>query len=130
MRSIKLYKCETCGNIVLVLQDSNNPLTCCETPMKLLEPNTNDAAPEKHVPYLKSKVKDCKLLDTAIYEVQIGQIEHPMLPEHYINWIGSFDNESWVIKWLRPGQKPKKNLKVGKYSSVYEYCNLHGLWKK
>ena len=94
MRSIKLYKCETCGNIVLVLQDSNNPLTCCETPMKLLEPNTNDAAPEKHVPYLKSKVKDCKLLDTAIYEVQIGQIEHPMLPEHYINWIGSFDNES------------------------------------
>jgi superoxide reductase len=94
MRSIKIHKCEICGNIVLALQDSNNPLTCCNQTMKVLEPNANATSPEKHVPFLKSKVKDCKLIETAIYEVQIGQIEHPMLPEHYINWIGSFDNES------------------------------------
>jgi superoxide reductase len=62
--------------------------------------------------------------------VQIGQFDHPMIPEHYINWIGSFDNESWVIKWLKPGQKPKKNLKISKFAEVYGYCNLHGLWKK
>jgi superoxide reductase len=85
MRGIKICKCEVCGNIVLLLQDSNNPLTCCNKQMKILQPNTTDAASEKHVPFLKSKVKDCKLMDTAIYEVQIGQTEHPMIPEHYIN---------------------------------------------
>jgi desulfoferrodoxin-like iron-binding protein len=85
MRSIKICKCTTCGNIVLLLQDSNNQLTCCGKTMTILEPNKNEGIPEKHVPFLKSKIKDCKLIDTAIYEVQIGQQEHPMLPEHYIN---------------------------------------------
>jgi superoxide reductase len=50
--------------------------------------------------------------------------------EHHIEWIGSFDEESWIIKWLTPNDKPIKNLKVSPTASLYEYCNLHGLWKK
>jgi superoxide reductase len=53
-----------------------------------------------------------------------------MLLEHFINWIASFNNDTWVIKWLKPGQEPKCNIKVEKDSSLYEYCNIHGLWKK
>jgi superoxide reductase len=55
---------------------------------------------------------------------------HPMLPEHYINWIGSFNNDIWVIKWLKPGQEPKTEIKIEDTSKIYEYCNIHGLWKK
>jgi superoxide reductase len=70
------------------------------------------------------------LANASIYKVQVGSVEHPMTTEHYINWIGSFDNESWIIKWLKPGEKPIKKLKVTNAATVYEYCNLHGLWKK
>jgi superoxide reductase len=53
-----------------------------------------------------------------------------MLPEHWINWIGVFNEKTWVIKWLSPGDKPKKHFKIKDDSQLYEYCNLHGLWKK
>jgi superoxide reductase len=82
------------------------------------------------VPFLKEKVKDCKVAGAPIWEVQVGSVLHPMLPEHWINWIGSFSNNTWVIKWLNPGDEPKHSLRINSDSTVYEYCNLHGLWKK
>jgi superoxide reductase len=53
-----------------------------------------------------------------------------MIPEHFINWIGSFSNNAWVIKWLNPNDQPQHNLKVDADATLYEYCNIHGLWKK
>jgi superoxide reductase len=84
MKVVKIYKCDVCGNMVLKLKDGQGNMMCCNKPMTLLEPNTSDGASEKHVPYIKSKIKDCKIANNAIYEVQIGSIEHPMSIEHHI----------------------------------------------
>jgi superoxide reductase len=53
-----------------------------------------------------------------------------MLPEHHIAWIGTFSDKSWDIKWLNPTDKPNVITLVEPNATVYEYCNLHGLWKK
>ena len=126
---IKIYKCEVCGNMTLMIKQGGGTMTCCNKNMVLLKANTSDGATEKHVPVLVEKLKTCDIANASIYNVQVGGVEHPMTQEHYINWIGTFDNESWIIKWLKPGEKPVKKLKITNTASVYEYCNLHGLWK-
>jgi superoxide reductase len=85
MKQIKVYKCTVCGNIVLKLEDKTESLSCCEAPMIMLKPNNTDGAIEKHVPYIKAKIKDCKIANAPIYNVQVGSTPHPMLNEHYIN---------------------------------------------
>lgn len=88
-----------------------------------LEANTTDAATEKHVPAV-SETEDGKLL------VTVGSVEHPMTPEHYIEWIAYADEKKTIVKHLKPGDKPQaKFCHKGQGATVYAYCNLHGLWK-
>ena len=47
--------------------------------MQELVPNTTDAAVEKHVPVIQ--------IDGSKVTVTVGSAEHPMIPEHYIQWI-------------------------------------------
>ena len=75
----QVYKCEMCGNIIEVLHTGAGELVCCNQSMKLLEENTTDAATEKHVPVIE------KSGDTVT--VKVGSIDHPMLDEHYIEFI-------------------------------------------
>jgi superoxide reductase len=53
-----------------------------------------------------------------------------MTPEHHIEWIAGFSDKTWTIKWLDPNEQPAKNLHIYDDTAIYEYCNLHGLWKK
>jgi superoxide reductase len=53
-----------------------------------------------------------------------------MTPEHHIEWIAGFGDNTWTIKWLNVNEQPAKSLHIYDDTTVYEYCNLHGLWKK
>ena len=87
-----------------------------------LIPNTTDAAGEKHVPVIKVSGEEVK--------VEVGSVEHPSLPAHYIEWIVLVTESGFQMKWLKPGMKPEAVFKVtNKPVAAYEYCNLHGLWK-
>ncbi len=84
--------------------------------------NTTDGAFEKHVPVIEVTG------DTVT--VKVGSVEHPSLPEHYIEWILLVTEGGFQIKYLKPGMKPEVVFKViEKPVEAYEYCNLHGLWK-
>ena len=84
--------------------------------------NTTDGAYEKHVPMIE--VQD------ETVTVKVGSIEHPSLPEHYIEWILLETVQGFQIHYLKPGMKPEAVFKVNeKAVAAYEYCNLHGLWK-
>lgn len=117
---MKFIKCEGCESIAVVLTDGK----CCAGETNEIEPNTVDAATEKHVPYV---VKDGNTL-----KVQVGEVEHPMVQEHYITWIVVETKTGAMIKKLKPEQKPyaEFNVEGEEVVAVYEYCNLHGLWKK
>lgn len=120
----KFFKCEVCGNIVALIHDAKAPMSCCGQHMTELTANTVDAAREKHVPFVKVEA------DTV--SAQIGEVIHPMLPEHHIEWIYLETDQGGHYKNLKPGDDPKALFHVEGETptAVYEYCNLHGLWKK
>lgn len=121
---MKLLKCPICGNIVEMIEDKGVPVMCCGKPMVELNANTTDGALEKHVPVVEIK-------DDTLF-VKVGSVEHPMLEEHYITMI-IVELENKVLRVnLKPNEKPEAVFALGGYKGtvkVYEYCNLHGLWK-
>ena len=60
-----------------------------------------------------------------------GETKHPMLEEHFIEWITLSTNQGIYRKQLNPGQEPVADfcLDGEQVEEVYAYCNLHGLWK-
>ena len=120
----KFYICRHCGNIIMKLKDSGVPVVCCGEPMEELKAGTTDGALEKHVPVWELK--------DGVVSVVVGSVEHPMLPEHFIEFIVLQTKDGVQVKKLAPGEAPKASftLKAGdEVEAVYEYCNLHGLWK-
>ena len=83
--------------------------------------NTTDASNEKHVPVIT--------INGDEVTVAVGSVEHPSLPEHYIEWIVLVTEAGFQIHYLKPGQTPKATFRVTEpVVAAYEYCNLHGLW--
>lgn len=118
----EVYRCKVCGNIVEVLHAGAGTLTCCGEPMQLLAENSVDAAKEKHVPVIE-KIE-------GGYNVKVGEVDHPMLENHYIEWIELVEGEKIQRKHLNPGEKPEAVFYTDA-EDVYarEYCNLHGQWR-
>ncbi|MEK6935636.1 MAG: desulfoferrodoxin [Nanoarchaeota archaeon] len=113
----QVWKCEICGNIIEVLHEGADALVCCGQPMELQKENSVDAAKEKHIPVIKGN------------KVIVGSVPHPMIEEHYIEWIEATGEKGEVSKiFLKPNQKPEAEF-CFKVKSAREYCNLHGLWK-
>ena len=119
----KFYICERCGNFVAFIENKGPSLTCCGQPMTGLVPNTVDASGEKHLPEAT--------LSGDNLRVQVGSVLHPMTEEHYIQFIYVETEHGGQRKCLKPGDEPIAEFSfVGdKPVAVYEYCNLHGLWK-
>lgn len=117
----QIYKCEVCGNIVEVVHAGEGQLVCCGQPMKLMEENTVDAATEKHIPVIEKK-------ENSVL-VKVGSIEHPMIEEHYIEWIEVVCETGEIYKkFLKAGDKPEAEFNF-EVKEARAYCNLHGLWK-
>ncbi len=128
MTKVKFFICKHCGNLVGIIQDSGVPIVCCGENMTELVPNTTDGALEKHVPVVtKEKTKE----GFDIIKAKVGSIEHPMTEAHYIQWIYLQTDKGGHRISLNPGEKPEVSFILHNETpiAVYEYCNLHGLWK-
>lgn len=122
---LQLYKCDICGNIVQILHEGEGELVCCGEVMRLLEPKREDNMQEKHVPvFLKC--------ENGSEFIQVGSIPHPMIQEHYIEFIETVsDDKNCVnIKFLHPEDDPTMiSNKPKNVNKAYEYCNIHELWE-
>ena len=118
----KFYKCAHCVNVVMKVVDSKVPVFCCGQKMEELVPNTVDASGEKHLPVVTD-------LGNGHLKVEVGSVHHPMLPEHHISFIYVETENGGIRVDLK--DEPVAEVYVGssKPVAVYEYCNLHGLWK-
>ena len=94
----KFYICETCGKIVAIVKDTQVPLVCCGSKMKELIPGTTEASTEKHIPVYT--------VEGNIVTVTVGSVEHPMVEEHYIQWVSLQTKQGNQRKALQPGQAP------------------------
>ena len=118
----ELYKCEVCGNIVSIMHEGAGTLVCCGQEMKLLESGVEDAALEKHVPFVTRDEKGI--------HVQVGEMLHPMDEDHYIQWITLVSQNKTKTVFLSPGDNPEAIFEsTSEKVTIYAYCNLHGLWK-
>ena len=118
----KFYKCNHCGNVVVKFVDSKVPIVCCGEKMEELVPNIVEASGEKHIPVVT-------LIGEGRIRVDVGSVPHPMLPEHHISFIYVETSRGGIRVDLT--DKPEAEIYVGNEEvvAVYEYCNLHGLWK-
>ena len=121
---LELYKCSICGNLVQVLLSGTGELVCCNQPMEKLCPKVNkeNELSEKHIPVIELE-NDKKFVRLT---------KHPMIPEHYIQFIEVFtkDKSKVYLKFLNPNEKAE--LEVTNFEEdieAIEYCNIHGLWR-
>ena len=123
--AVRVFRCKKCGQMVMMLKKSKCDMYCCEEAMEELIPGTTDAAVEKHVPVYEVK-------DNKVY-VTVGDVIHPMMEQHYIEWIVLETKNGIQKKDLTPEDEPKAIFPLMEGDSViavYEYCNLHGLWRR
>ncbi|MGC4019591.1 MAG: desulfoferrodoxin family protein [Muricomes sp.] len=121
---LKFYSCEICGKIIAMVKDTKVPTVCCGKPMQEIVPGSVDAAVEKHVPVVT--------VDGNKVTVEVGSVAHPMVDEHYIEWITITTKTGAQGKELKPGDEPKAEFILAdgdEFVSALEHCNLHGLWE-
>lgn len=140
---MKKYVCQVCGFVSL---NEGAPDKCpvCGVPKDQFEekedaiklPEDSDNLTElekKHIPQITVN-RQCGLLEGCVdVHVRMGEIIHPMLPEHFITAVDFYLDDQLISRLLL---KPEKlnpagclHLKVnsGKIK-VVSHCNLHGNW--
>jgi superoxide reductase len=124
MNKNDLLKCKECGMIMEIVS-LGKECGIAKPEVEVLEAKTQDAATEKHVPYVEERENG--------YLVKVGkEAKHPMLEAHYIEFIELIiDGDKLYRKYLNPGDEPEAFFEIAKGKDVVarEYCNIHGLWK-
>ena len=121
----KFFICQHCGNIVAMIRDKGVPIYCCGEEMQELIPGTRDASGEKHIPVYE-------LMGNTVC-VTVGEQEHPMTEEHYIEWLCLETEQGIQYAHLSPSDAPRARFSVcdgDKVLAVYAFCNQHDLWRK
>ena len=115
-----IKKCEECGALVKVLEDctcENCGIKCCGENMKVVTANSTDASVEKHVPTYE-------IIDDEI----VVRVNHGMEKDHFIEWISLVKENTEITVKLYPEQDAIARFPYMRCSTLYAYCNKHGLW--
>ena len=119
---MEIYKCKICGNVIQVLIDGAGELVCCGQEMKLLEAKREiNELGEKHA--VKVDIIDNKKIAHVPH--------HPMINEHYIQFIEAIDSDKNEIhlKYFNPNEKPEFDISnFSENLKLTELCNIHELW--
>ena len=123
-------KCPVCGAPKTSFEEKEDAI---KTPA---DPGSLSELEKKHVPVI-TLVKKCGLIPEGCQDVHVkmGEIQHPMQQDHYINHIDFYIDKEFLSRVILTPEKLNPaaalHLKVesGKLS-VVELCNLHGAWIK
>ena len=136
--------CKVCGFVAL---DGMAPENCpaCGAPKTSFEekedaikepqdPKNLTELEKKHIPVIHL-VKKCGLIPEGCQDVQVkmGEVQHPMLPEHYITHIDFYIDRKFIARViltpekLNPAAALHLRVQNGKLTIV-ELCNIHGAW--
>ena len=87
---------------------------------------------DEEVSRIRDVMDEHYTVEGDLVHVEVGEVEHPMFAEHWIEWISLKTDQGIQRKYLKPGEKPAIDFKLcdnETVEEVYAYCNLHGLWK-
>jgi superoxide reductase len=118
----KFYRCDVCGNLVYLIDAGGGTLVCCDRVMDNLVADSTDASVEKHVPVVT--------VAGNIMTIKVGEIPHPMLPEHHIEWVFVEGARTGLLYYLKVDELPEITVMTSADEplTIYSYCNIHGLW--
>lgn len=116
MSEVRFYRHKETGAILAAVSGAD---VACDA-LEELVAGSVDAAAEKHVPAVT--------VGDGLVRVRVGEVAHPMLDAHYIEWVALADGARLEFRHLVPGDEPEATFS-GEQGTVYAYCNLHGLWK-
>jgi desulfoferrodoxin-like iron-binding protein len=140
---MNLFICKKCGHIAF----NEAPEKCPVCFVSKEAFSQNDAifteseekskeAAVKHIPSVTVN-KECKLIpEEACTDVivRIGETLHPMTPEHAIQFIDCYVDDTYVSRVeLTPGVNPSAVFHLraqGSTVRIVENCNVHGYWQK
>jgi len=122
--------CPVCGAPKTAFEEKENAAKTAKDPANL------DEMEKKHIPAITVE-KKCGLISEGCNDVhaKIGQVQHPSLAEHYIQYIDFYlDNEFMARAHILPQRlNPAACLHLKPASgklTVIELCNIHGAWFK
>lgn len=122
--NLKFCGCERCGSLVAVLRGECDDLSCCGEKMRIMDSDVSTGAREKHAPVVKR--------EGNTVSVCVGEVPHPMSPEHYIAWICLETEHGVQLAQLAPTDEPKAKFSLldgEEVRGVYAFCNQHNLWR-
>lgn len=123
MVKLRFFYCKKCGDVAIKVVDCGCGLKCCGSDMEELVPNSSGAAEAKHVPVIER--------DGQTVSVKVGEVEHPMEEDHYIQFIALHTTRGTQVMRLRPGDRPEATFVIPEDAEAieaFEFCNKHGLW--
>ena len=107
------YVCPACGNVICATGEA--VISCCGI---VLPPQTYEPADESHP------------IHTEIIEDEIYlSMDHPMTKEHYISFFAAMSDQGVQIVKLYPEGNAEARFRRSRVSSLYAYCNRHGLFR-
>ena len=120
-------KCPVCGAPKTAFKEKNDVKTAGDVAIY-------GESEKKHIPAI-SVSKTCGILPDGCVDVtvKIGEIPHPMLPEHFIMRIDFYLDKKFLSRVIfTPGQINAAaglhlKAKSGKLAAI-ETCNIHGSW--
>ena len=119
-KNFVLKKCNKCGAFVEVLEDctcANCGIKCCGQEMEIVRENSVDASVEKHKPEYK-----------VVGNYIVVTVNHVMEQEHFISFVAINSNKLSAKKYFEANESPVAIFPYIKGSTIYSYCNKHGLW--
>lgn len=120
-KELLIKKCNKCGSMVEVYKDCNclnDDIVCCGEPMQQVKPNSVEASVEKHLPQYE-----------IIGDYIVVTVPHVMEENHYIEFICLKSNKINAKKYFKPFETAKAVFPYIKGSTIFAYCNIHGLWE-
>ncbi|MDO5557126.1 MAG: desulfoferrodoxin family protein [Clostridia bacterium] len=121
-KNVRFYICSTCGNQIGLIHSNGNDISCCGHKMDLMEVNESEELFTSHLPIFS------KSEDEIV--IKVGNKEHPMTKEHFIMWIAQVSDHTTFRTQLYPEQSTTLRFKYIPNSTIYAYCNKHGLFAK
>ena len=131
---MKGYVCMVCAFISI---NGSAPERCpvCGAPKASFEEKEDAIKTPKDANNLTELEKKHIPVITKDAHVKVGEIQHPMLQEHYIQHIDFYLDKEFIARaHLTPDKlNPAAALHLKKSEgaiSAIELCNLHGAWKE
>ena len=137
---MNIFICQKCGHIEFNSAPQNCPV-CNATQFKQNDKVFDESMEKsregavKHIPKVQI-VQKCGLIpeESCIdIIVRIGETLHPMMENHFIQFIDCYVDEKYVSRiFLTPDMNPAVILHLksnGSKVAIVENCNIHGYWK-